>query len=71
MQQDDSFFRDAESQIARGLPGAELMQWAKEQREELPPDFRQRVVSRLQSLAAADPCKRAALLAICEGLKEP
>lgn len=71
MHKDDSFLRDAESQIARGLPGAELMQWAKGQREALPPDFRQRLVSRLQSLAAADPCRRAAYLAIREGLEEP
>ena len=61
MHQDDTFLRDAESQIARGLPGAELMHWAKEQHEGTAPDLRQRLVSRLQSLAAAAPCKPSAV----------
>lgn len=70
MHQDDNFLHDAESQIARGLPGAELMQWANLRREQLPSDVRWQLVTRLRSLAGADPCKRAAYLAVCEGLEE-
>lgn len=70
MQQDDLFLHDAESRITRGLPGTELMQWANLRREQLPPDVRRQLGSRLRSLAGADPCKRAAYLAICEGLEE-
>lgn len=70
MHQDDDFLSDAESRIARGLPGTELMEWANMRREQLPSDIKRQLVSRLQSLAGADPCKRAAYLAICEGLEE-
>lgn len=71
MDQDDRFFRDVEVQISRGLPGEELRLWAKEQRRGLPRDYRDPFVPRLRSLAALDPCRRAAYLAICEGLEQP
>lgn len=70
------FFHETETQLLRGLPREELTRWARECRVRLVRERGRDVVpvvairAQLQGLASYF-CKRAAYLAICEGLEDP
>jgi hypothetical protein len=70
------FFHDAETRLLRGVPCEDLVLWAREWRIRMVRERGRPAVpldairAQLRGLAST-PCKRAAYLAICEGLEEP